>query len=219
MKFASITNGPKLLLGIALLLVFSTTTFAQLTDNINSKRFNYYSGFEFSTAKLRTRPRIYLEPIEPAIDVAIPVVEKPKPVSKTKSNAELERQAFELLNQKRTENGLQPVSWNENIAKVARAHSQNMANNNFFSHQGLDGSMVDDRADTAGVKNWKRIGENIAYNRGYENPVEFAVLRWMESQSHRENLLSSKWNESGVGIAVAADGKTFYFTQVFMLKK
>ena len=79
--------------------------------------------------------------------------------------------------------------------------------------------MVDDRADSAGIKNWKRIGENIAYNRGYDNPVEFAVLRWMQSQSHRENLLSEKWKESGIGIAIAADGKTYYFTQVFMLRK
>lgn len=219
MNFFSIRNGTKLLFSFACIVVFSTSAFAQLTENINFQKINYFSGYESTGRVLPTRPRIYVESVEPSTDVAIPAVALPKPAPKTNSVLEMERKAFDLLNQRRIENGLQRVVWNEDVAKVARIHSQNMANNNFFGHQGLDGSMVNDRADSAGLRNWRRIGENIAYNRGYENPVEFAVLRWMQSQSHRENLLSNKWTESGVGVAIAADGKTFYFTQVFMLKK
>ncbi len=219
MNFDSIPNGTKLIFSFALLIVFSTAAFAQFPKNLNLQQFNHFSGSEFSSSNLRTRPRIFVERVEPTTDVAVPVIEMPKPAAKSISTGELERMAFDLLNQKRVENGLKPVAWNENIAKVARDYSQSMAKNNFFSHQGLDGSMVDDRADAAGIKNWRSIGENIAYNRGYDNPVEFAVLRWMQSQSHRENLLSNKWNESGLGVAIAADGKTFYFTQVFLLKK
>jgi uncharacterized protein YkwD len=219
MNFDSIPNGTKLVFSFALLIVFSFAAFAQLPKKLNLQPFNYFSGNEFAGSNLRTRPRIFVDPVQPKTDVAVPKVEIPKLASKSISTAELERTAFDLLNQKRVENGLKPVVWNENIAKVARDYSESMAKNNFFSHQGLDGSMVDDRADAAGIKNWRSIGENIAYNRGYDNPVEFAVLRWMQSQTHRENLLSSKWNESGLGVAIAADGKTFYFTQVFLLKK
>lgn len=130
---------------------------------------------------------------------------------------QLERQAFDILNQKRIENGLQPVVWSEDMAKIARLHSENMAKFKFFSHTGHDGSMVNDRADLLGFSKWKAIGENIAYNRGFDKPAEFASKRWMLSPMHRENILNPRWKESGVGVAITADG-TYYFTQVFILR-
>lgn len=142
---------------------------------------------------------------------------------KTKSNAamkpfELEKIAFSLLNQKRSENNLTPLKWSDDVAKIARLHSENMAKYKFFNHRGLDGLMVDERADALGVTKWRSIGENIAFNRGFENPVEFAVERWMLSPSHRENILNDRWQESAVGVAIADDGAV-YFTQVFLLRK
>jgi uncharacterized protein YkwD len=129
----------------------------------------------------------------------------------------MERKAFDLLNQKRIDIGNSPLVWSENIAKVARLHSSNMASYKFFSHSGLDGLTVDGRADSLGFKKWRAIGENIAYNRGFDNPVEFTVERWMLSASHKKNLLDSRWKEAAVGIAKASDD-TYYFTEVFMEK-
>ena len=131
---------------------------------------------------------------------------------------DLEKQAFDLLNAQRIGKGLPELEWNDEVARIARMHSENMAKFKFFSHTGIDGSMVDDRADLCGVSKWKAIGENIAYNRGYDKPVEFAVERWMQSTAHRENILNNSWNESAVGVAMADDG-AFYFTQVFLLRK
>lgn len=131
--------------------------------------------------------------------------------------SQIERQAFNVLNLKRAEHGLPPLIWSEDMAKVARAHSQEMAQFKFFSHTGRNGSMVDDRADSLGFKKWKAIGENIAYNRGYENPAEFACERWMLSTSHRENILNSRWREAGIGVAITSDG-TYYFTEVFIVR-
>jgi uncharacterized protein YkwD len=128
----------------------------------------------------------------------------------------LERQAFEILNQRRIENGLKPLEWNEDLARVARLHSENMAQFHFFSHAGPNGEMVNDRADALGISNWRSIGENIVYNRGFKKPVESACVQWMESPTHRANLLDKKWKETGIGAAVAPDG-TYYFTQVFIL--
>lgn len=128
----------------------------------------------------------------------------------------LEKVAFDLINEIREERGLEPVSWNEEVARVARIHSQSMAQNDYFSHQGIDGLWVNDRAKRNGVRGWRAIGENIAYNRGYDNPAEFAVERWMKSTSHRKNAMHKRWEESGIGVAIGPDGKTFYFTQVFM---
>lgn len=127
----------------------------------------------------------------------------------------LERRAFDILNQRRIENGLEVLVWSDDVARVARLHSENMARFKFFSHTGIDGLMVNDRADVLGFSKWKALGENIAYNRGYDNPAEFATERWMQSPSHRGNLLNKRWKEAGLGVAITADG-TYYFTQVFV---
>ena len=156
------------------------------------------------TSSAITRPRIYKSELP-----------KTAKTSKKVNAFNLERLAFELINEQRISSGLEPLAWSDDAAKIARLHSENMATYNFFSHKGLDGTLVNDRADFFGVKKWQAIGENIAYNQGFENPVEFAVERWMQSPKHRDNLLSSRWKESGIGIAVTENG-TYYFTEVFL---
>lgn len=131
---------------------------------------------------------------------------------------DLEQQTFAEINQLRAKNGETPLVWSDAVAKVARLHSTNMAEQKFFSHRGLDGSMVDDRADKFGLSDWRQIGENIAFIRGVNDSVDLAVEKWMESPAHRQNLLNKTWTESAIGIAIAADG-TVYFTQVFLLRK
>ncbi len=129
-----------------------------------------------------------------------------------------EKKVFELINQRRAEQNLEPLEWSDEVAKIARMHSQNMANYKFFSHAGLDGTMVSDRADQLGISKWRAIGENIAYNQGFRDPFKCAVEGWMHSPAHKENLLSTRWQQSAIGIAVTEDG-TYYFTQVFIDKK
>lgn len=134
------------------------------------------------------------------------------------NTAAFSRKAFDLVNEKRRELGLSPLNWNDELANAATMHSQNMAEFNFFSHRGLDNKMVSDRADAAKVGKWRAIGENIAFNRGYADPVTKAVELWLDSPQHKRNMLSSDWKESAIGIAVNDEG-AYYFTQVFLLKK
>jgi uncharacterized protein YkwD len=140
--------------------------------------------------------------------------EKPTVVADHK----LEHEVFELLNAERVRRGLTELPWSDEVAKVARIHSDNMASGKFFSHRGSDGSMVDDRADRVGLSDWRLIGENIAYVRGFENPAKTAVEKWLESTAHRNNLLGTTWQESAVAVAITADG-TIYMTQVFLFRK
>jgi uncharacterized protein YkwD len=165
----------------------------------------YLESDEDDIANGAARPRVVREKAS-AVKAAVIV-----------NTVSLERNAFAMLNQKRASYGLLPLAWNAELAAVARVHSQNMAEFSFFSHKGLDGKMVSDRADATGVGKWRSIGENIAYNRGYQDPVSKAVELWLESPSHRHNLLDDNWKESAVGIAVAPDG-SYYFTQVFLKK-
>lgn len=130
---------------------------------------------------------------------------------------QLEKKAFNLINQERTAKGKPRLLWSARIAKLAREHSENMARHSFFSHTGLNGRRIDRRANDFGLTGWRSIGENIAYNKGFSNPSEFAVKRWMISDGHRVNLLNSRWKESGIGVAVTEDG-VYFFTQIFMVR-
>jgi uncharacterized protein YkwD len=137
--------------------------------------------------------------------------------SSSREARSFEERAFELVNAERRLRGLKPLRWSSDLSALARQHSQNMAAGNFFSHRGEDGSLVDDRAERLGVDTWAAIGENIAFIRGYEKPADLAVDKWMQSPSHRNNLLSPRWHEAAIGVAVGDNG-TLYFTQVFILR-
>lgn len=127
----------------------------------------------------------------------------------------LEKDTFQLINAERGLAGLGPLKWCDKVAGVARLHSNNMAERNFFSHKGLDGLMVHERAAQLDMGAWRAIGENIAFMKGYANPAETAVQKWLQSSSHRGNMLNPQWTAAAIGLAVTADGK-YYFTQVFM---
>lgn len=131
---------------------------------------------------------------------------------------DVERTTFDLMNKQRSSKGLTALVWSDEVAEVARLHSINMAEQKFFSHRGIDGSMVDDRAGVFGVNNWKAIGENIAFMRGYDKPEKMVIEKWLDSSSHRKNMLSPAWVESAIGVAVSPDG-SYYFTQVFMVRQ
>ena len=130
----------------------------------------------------------------------------------------IEQDAFQLINVERGLAGLPALKWNEKVAQLARLHSRNMADFSFFSHKGVDGLTVDGRAEQLKVGEWQAIGENIAFMQNYPNPAAVAVEKWLQSASHRSNLMGTQWSDSAVGVAMTEDGKC-YFTQVFLLRK
>jgi uncharacterized protein YkwD len=132
-----------------------------------------------------------------------------------KSAASLERRAFDLMNAQRRTRGQQPLVWDAELSRLARQHSEGMARSDFFNHSTPNGMTLRDRARSQGIRGWSAIGENIAYNKGYDDPAGFVVERWMISSKHRDNLLNGSWTRSAIGVAVANDGRVF-FTQVFL---
>ncbi|MEW6441225.1 MAG: CAP domain-containing protein [bacterium] len=125
----------------------------------------------------------------------------------------MEREMFELLNDARADNGLQPLLADPGLTEAARQNSQDMADRNFFSHVNPDGESVMDRVSAAGVEDYGALGENIAMNQGHDDPVRTAHEALLASADHRANILSDAYTHLGIGIA--ADGDTYYFTQVF----
>jgi uncharacterized protein YkwD len=123
-----------------------------------------------------------------------------------------ERSVWTLTNQERAENGLSGLSLNGDLVASARAHSADMAAQDYFDHPGLDGSSPGDRIAATGYEAW-RWGENIA--AGYTTP-ETVVDAWMNSAGHRANILSESFCDIGVGYAYD-DDSTYghYWTQNF----
>ena len=214
-----------------LVAIFPAILFAQRSPVPNPKPIKIASGDDlsglfadldkFMQGETATKPQQQQQPSRArVVPVNRPVVTVPSapPSPGSASIFQLEREAFSLINRQRAAQGLPSLLWSEEVARVARIHSQNMANYKFFSHQGLDGRMVNDRADSVGLNKWRAISENIAFMRGYANPVEFAVQKWMESPGHRRNLLGQSWRETAVGVAIAPDG-SYYFTQVFLERR
>jgi uncharacterized protein YkwD len=100
---------------------------------------------------------------------------------------------------------------------MAREHSEQMASLGYFAHETPEGLQLKERARANGILHFRVIGENIAYNKGYDDPGGFAVERWLTSSGHRANMLYADFQASAIGSYVAADGST-YLTQVFIAR-
>ena len=164
-----------------------------------------------TSASTGSRPRRVITPtVEPAPAAATlpPSVPEANPI---------EKRAFEETNRERVKNGLPPFVWDADLCRMARSHSENMARLGYLSHVTPDGQRLRDRARAVGITSYTALGENIAYNLGYDDPGAFAVERWMISPGHRENILYAGFTSMAVGTFVAADGSV-YLTQTFITR-
>lgn len=141
---------------------------------------------------------------------------KPLPTSKISKNFnDDEKEIFELVNRERRKKNLTGLKWRSDLSEMARKYSEKMAREKFFSHFDKSGSGVTERARASKIKGWFKIGENLFYYESKENLNSFVVKKWMESSSHRANILDRDYTSAGLGIAQSRDGKVF-ITQVFV---
>lgn len=133
----------------------------------------------------------------------------------------LEVKMWKLINQDRsagscaeeTKGRARPLQWDARLAAIARLHSQEMASNGFFGHEGADGSLPDARISRVGI-HWRASGENIAK---YPDVIEAEAAFMNEPRfqpNHRANILNPDYTHVGVGVVKGADGM-FYITQEF----
>ena len=123
--------------------------------------------------------------------------------SKTISTKEFEHHIWELTNQKRSTYNLPLLLYDEGLADLARLHSSNMFNFDFFAHKDHLGYLVDDRKK----KYYPQlvvssIGENLAkfVNSAKVFTPEEVVSSWMNSPEHKENILNPTYTHLGVGV-------------------
>ncbi|MCB5262871.1 MAG: CAP domain-containing protein [Candidatus Cloacimonetes bacterium] len=127
-----------------------------------------------------------------------------------------EKEVWRLTNIERTRYSLRPLSYDPGLATLARYHSDNMQKRDFFAHRDHQGDEVAGRQKKYyPVMVLSNIGENIGRFRnsaGTFTPQEL-VSGWMNSPSHRENILHPEYTHLGVGISL--QGGTMYATQDF----
>ena len=86
------------------------------------------------------------------------------------------------------------MSWNSKLFDAAAAHSADMANNNYFSHTGQNGSNFGQRITAAGYA-WKAAAENIAAGQSSTQQV---MESWLQSPGHCSNIMSKAYTEVAV---------------------
>lgn len=155
---------------------------------------------------------------------------------------DIERGIHSRINDIREERDLSELTHSEELREVARSHSEDMAENDYYGHTAPDGSTFQDRYERAGINCRVQISsnqyatgaENIAYTyaasniekedgstENYQNDedeiAQGLVTGWMNSPPHRENILKPYWNAEGVGVAIdrAGEKKKVYATQNF----
>ena len=117
---------------------------------------------------------------------------------------------FELTNSARIQRELPLLKWDEAAKETARKHSEDMADNKYFSHTNLEGKSPFDRMGDDGITFFV-AGENLAY--GQYSSI-FAHEGLMNSLGHRENIVKRDFGYLGVGAAFNSD-KQPYFTANF----
>lgn len=130
----------------------------------------------------------------------------------TSSLTEDEKEILELINNERANNGLNPLQIDDDLQNIVRIKAQDMVDNDYFAHEsptyGSPFEMMKSNQIT-----YRTAGENIAGNSDNKKAVE----AWMNSESHKNNILNNSYNYTGVAVVSSSKyGKIF--VQMFIGK-
>lgn len=119
-----------------------------------------------------------------------------------------EKEVVRLVNEIRRENGLNPLTEDWELSRVARYKSQDMLDNKYFSHTSPVYGSPFTMMKNFGLS-YRSAAENIA--KGQSTP-EAVVNAWMNSSGHRANILNASYKKIGVGYVKNGH----YWTQMFI---
>ena len=105
-------------------------------------------------------------------------------------------EVIRLTNVQRTANGLNPVTENSTLDAAALSKGQDMLAKGYWAHFAPDGTSPWSFFLKFGYK-YSYAGENLA--RDFPD-ASSAVNAWMNSPSHKENILNSHYKEIGIGV-------------------
>ncbi len=116
------------------------------------------------------------------------------------------------VNQERARIGVPALCFNFKLRAAAERHNNDMIAGNFMGHVGRDRTQPWDRVVAVGYQRYASVAENVLQR--WDSSVAGAHTQWMNSQLHKNNILSRNSRHIGLARGQARDGK-WYWTQVF----
>lgn len=195
---------------IGLLIVFSFLTFFSCEEESDTNP--EISKTETEKEEIGTAakteesvtPEIPVTTIEePKTNTEVPKENTPPLVTETPNELDnppatsntVAQKVLDLVNNERSKRGLKTIKLNTALNIAAFNHSKDMNDNNYFEHEGLDGSNFSQRSKKAKYTGFPKA-ENIAI--GYRT-AEAVHAGWMKSDGHRANILLPNITEMGLG--------------------
>lgn len=124
------------------------------------------------------------------------------------ASGDFQQQVIDLTNEAREKNGLKPLKNSNDVEEVAQVKSEDMSENDYFSHTSPTYGSPFDMLKEFGV-DYSTAAENIA--AGQQSP-ESVVDGWLNSSGHRKNIMNK--NITHIGVGYAKDGN--YWVQMFI---
>ena len=113
-----------------------------------------------------------------------------------------------LVNKEREKHGLEKLWYSARVHEIATLRAYELTS--YYSHTRSDGRGFHTAFVDNGIK-YKIVGENIAYGRNMFDTVDEVFNAWMDSESHRDNILSPEFECVGFGLAVLEVGNDTYY--------
>jgi uncharacterized protein YkwD len=129
------------------------------------------------------------------------------------STADAEQKLFQAVNRERASAHLSPYVWDDQLAAVARGHSEDMHKTNLIGHLSPTTGGAADRVHAANIKT-ALVLENVA--RAYSVAGVHEGL--MNSPGHRANIMSTSATNIGIGVVFGDDNagqRALLVTEVF----
>jgi len=131
-----------------------------------------------------------------------------------------EARFVELTNKERVQRGLSHLEVDPLLVEIARAHSKEMSDKHYFSHHsptpGIETPLDRYLASVTWRPSWALVGENLFYCSIVD--VDRGHTAFMNSPTHKSNVIEPRYDHIGVGIYVDARGE-FWVTEMFLTKK
>jgi uncharacterized protein YkwD len=138
-------------------------------------------------------------------------------IDDTNTPLDSEEQAFlVIINDYRQQNGLGPVTACTSLNRAAQLHSEDLRDQDYFSHDGLNGSDPYSRSCDAcyslGCGPQTAMAENIAAGN---SGAQGTFTQWQNSAGHNANMLGTNFTQIGIGRATGGGTYGSYWTNVF----
>ena len=115
---------------------------------------------------------------------------------------------FELVNEARVKAGVGKLWYSARVNDVCKIRTDEITS--YYSHTRPDGSRFSTAFRDVGIK-YVKCGENIAYGLNMFDTPEEVFQAWMDSESHRENILSPDYECCAFGLSILKVGKDTYY--------